>query len=141
MVLQGIGYSRSLTKPLRVKVVSWRRQHPAIFAHGSLFWSKNRSVLATPSRNLHSRRLCECSTIPNTLQNHAESPALDEYVLKMPLDIQIGSLGAKNDNFKVAWDFPVFFPFLQKGGNWFLDPLSSDVLFHGESIPDPFTSV
>ena len=101
MVLQSIGYSRALAKSSRVKVASWRRQHPAIFAHGSLFWSKNRSVLATPSRNLHSRRLCECSTIPNTLQNHAESPALDEYVLKMPLDIQIGSLGAEKFNFKI----------------------------------------
>ena len=35
----------------------------------------------------------------NTLQYHAKSTALDEYVLKMSLDIQIGSLGAEKFNF------------------------------------------
>ena len=34
------------------------------------------------------------------LQNHAESIALDEYVLKTCLDVQIGRLGAENERFK-----------------------------------------
>ena len=33
----------------------------------------------------------------------------------MPLDIQIGSLEAENDNLKVTWEmFRFFFPFLHK---------------------------
>ena len=36
-----------------------------------------------------------------TLQECAESRALDEYVFKMPLNIQIGSLGAENDQFTI----------------------------------------
>ena len=35
------------------------------------------------------------------MKNHVQSIPLDEYVLKMPLGIQIGSLGAENDNFVV----------------------------------------
>ena len=34
-----------------------------------------------------------------TLQNHAIMSALDEYILKMPLNAQIGALGAENDQF------------------------------------------
>ena len=34
-----------------------------------------------------------------SLLNHAKSTALDEYVLKMPLGVQIGSLGDENDAF------------------------------------------
>ena len=36
-------------------------------------------------------------------QNIAESLVLDEYALKMPLDIQNGSLGAEDEQFK-KWD-------------------------------------
>ena len=46
----------------------------------------------------------------------AQSIALDEYVLKMPLGIQIGSLGAENDNLEVTMGF---FPF------FFTDPQSA----------------
>ena len=35
------------------------------------------------------------------LQKHAASTGLEKYVLKMPLDAQIGSLGAENEHFKV----------------------------------------
>ena len=34
-------------------------------------------------------------------KNRAQSIALDEYVLKMPLDTQIGSLGAEDDQSKI----------------------------------------
>ena len=50
----------------------------------------------------------------NTLQYYAQSIALDEYVLKMPLDIQIGSLGAEKFNFEIHdnthWKKCLFFP-------------------------------
>ena len=39
------------------------------------------------------------SMVHNSLQNYAKSTALDEYVLRMSLDIQIGSLGAEKFNF------------------------------------------
>ena len=50
----------------------------------------------------------------NTLQYHAKSTALYEYVLKMSLDIQIGSLGAEKFNFEIHknthWKKYLFFP-------------------------------
>ena len=55
--------------------------------------------------------LSECSTTLLGTKNKAESPALDEYdVLKMSLDIQIGSLGAEKFNFKIDSKNILFFP-------------------------------
>ena len=40
------------------------------------------------------------------MQIIAKSPALDEYVLKMPLDIQNGSLGAEDEHFRKRDKWP-----------------------------------
>ena len=54
--------------------------------------------------------------VHNSLQNYAKSTALDEYVLKMSLDIQIGSLGAEKFNLEIHknthWKKYLFFPFV-----------------------------
>ena len=45
----------------------------------------------------HCVLLVECCAPITTLQNHARSIALDAYVLKILLDVQIRPLGAEND--------------------------------------------
>ena len=42
----------------------------------------------------------EWCSIYYIVQNHAKSTALIEYVLKMSLNVQIGSLGDENEYFK-----------------------------------------
>ena len=52
-------------------------------------------------RYCYCQRLWSAKISTIATKNRAQSLALDEYVLKMPLDTQIGSLGAENDQFKI----------------------------------------
>ena len=68
---------------------------------------------------MHCTKLSEGPTygsVYNSLQNYAKSTALDEYVLKMSLDIQIGSLGAEKFNLEIHknthWKKYFFFLFV-----------------------------
>ena len=92
---------------------------------GSLFWSKNQGWREAHDVTYTMRDFLEWSDT----KNMAQSIALDEYVLKMPLDIQIGSLGAENDNLRSTWKFYVFFFRFDKTtvGSRKLDPGSAEL--------------
>ena len=74
-------------------------------APGGAKSESNRSSFAVQNKSsfdtmLLTVRYCqvilECCALITTLQNYAYSTVLDEYVFKMALDIQIGSLSVEN---------------------------------------------
>ena len=129
-----------------MSVASWRRQHRSNFGvvnssvlHGS------QSIPGPADRFLEQKsfdadvsddaitlavlyQACGGSTVHNSLQNYAKSTALDEYLWKMSLVIQIDSLGADKLNLEIhkthTGKSTFYFPFVAWGGNWILDPLS-----------------
>ena len=67
----------------------------------------------------------ECSLSKITSQNYARSNALDEYALKICLDIQIGPLSVENEDFKIASINDTRFIPIKKKRNYIVTSLNS----------------
>ena len=72
----------------RLRDAAGRRNSPASKHWSSWSFSEHTSIVCS-----------ECMGAWNIVQNYAKSTALVEYVLKMPLGVQNGSLGDQNEHF------------------------------------------